>query len=273
MDPKPLWQDAIARFERIRTRIPVDLLLVVGLAGVLFGLIDLAGEVTGVHRPVVEIDLSPWALPRYTFYSLTRGLVAYALSLGFTLVYGYWAAKDRAAERVLLPLLDVLQSIPVLSFLPAFVILLVSLFPGSNLGLELAAVLNIFVGQVWNMVFSFYHSLRSIPADKLEVAAMFRFNAWQRAKWVELPSAAIGLVWNSMMSMAGGWVFLAIIESFKLGDQDYRLPGLGSYLREAQERGNVGAMLWGVLAMVLMIVGLDQLLWRPVVVWAQKFRV
>src|SRR4051812_37435948 len=239
MDPKPLWQDAIARFERVRTRVPVDLLLVAALAGVVFGLVDLAGEVVGVHRPVVEIDLSPWALPRYTFYSLTRGLVAYALSLGFTLVYGYWAAKDQAAERVLLPLLDVLQSIPVLSFLPAFVIVLVSLFPGSNIGLELAAVLNIFTGQVWNMVFSFYHSLRSIPADKLEVAAVFRFTGWQKAKWVELPSAALGLIWNSMMGMAGGWVFLAVIETFKLGSEDYRLPGIGSYLREAQERENV----------------------------------
>jgi NitT/TauT family transport system permease protein len=268
-----VWRGALVRLNRVRRGGWIDLLLVLGLAGLLFGLVDLLGQATAAHRPMVEIDLSPWALPRYTFYSFSRGMVAYILSLAFTLVYGYWAAKDRTAERVLIPLLDVLQSIPVLSFLPAFVLLLVSLFPGSNIGLELAAVLNIFTGQVWNMVFSFFHSLRSIPADKLEVAAVFRFSAWQKAKWVELPSAAIGLIWNSMMGMAGGWVFLSIIETFTLGDQDYRLPGIGSYLREAQETENFSAMTWGLLALVLMIVALDQLLWRPVVVWAQKFRV
>jgi NitT/TauT family transport system permease protein len=268
-----VWRGGWLRLDLIRRGGWIDLLLVLGIAGMLFGLVDLYGQATAVHRPKVEIDLSPWALPRYTFFSLTRGIVAYILSLTFTLVYGYWAAKDPTAERVLLPLLDVLQSIPVLSFLPAFVLLLISLFPNSNIGLELAAVLMIFTGQVWNMVFSFFHSLRSIPADKLEVAATFRFTAWQKAKWIELPSAAIGLIWNSMMSMAGGWVFLSVIETFTLGENDYRIPGIGSYLREAQEQEKIGAILWGVLAMVLMIVALDQLLWRPIVVWAQKFRV
>src|SRR5262249_7367639 len=219
-----------------------------------------------------DIDLSLSALPTYTFFSLSRGLIAYLLSLTFTIVYAYWAAKDPAAEHILIPLLDVLQSIPVLSFMPGLLIAMVALFPNSNFGLELAVILSIFTGQVWNMVFSLYHSLRSIPADRLEVAAVFRFSAWQRAKWVELPSAALGLVWNSMMSMAGGWVFLSVIESFKLRDKDYRLPGLGSYLNEAWRQGQYGAMAAGMAAMVLMIVGLDRLLWRPVVVWAQKFR-
>jgi NitT/TauT family transport system permease protein len=270
--PPRLWREALLGIRRLRRRGGIDLLLVLGVAGVLFGLADLAGQATAAHRPVVDIDLSLAELPRYTFFSLTRGLVAYALSLAFTLAYGYWAAKDRLAERVLIPLLDVLQSIPVLSFLPGFLIAMVSLFPGSNIGLELAAVLSIFTGQVWNMVFSLYHSLRSIPADRLEVASVFCFSAWQRAKWVELPSAALGLVWNSMMSMAGGWVFLTVIESFKLRNQDYRLPGLGSYLNEAWKQERYGAMAAGMLAMVVMIVGLDRLLWRPVVVWAQKFR-
>jgi NitT/TauT family transport system permease protein len=268
-----VWRGGWLRLYLIRRGGWIDLLLVIGLAGILFGLVNLYGEATAVHRPKVDIDLSPWALPRYTFYSLTRGVVAYILSLTFTLLYGYWAAKDVTAERILIPLLDVLQSIPVLSFLPTFVILLISLFPNSNIGLELAAVLMIFTGQVWNMVFSFFHSLRSIPADKLEVAAIFRFTAWQRAKWIELPSAAIGLIWNSMMSMAGGWVFLSVIETFTLGKDDYRIPGIGSYLREAQEQEKVGAILWGVLSMILMIVALDQFFWRPIVVWAQKFRV
>ncbi len=267
-----LWRDTLLRFRRVRRGGWADLLLVLGLAGVLFGLLDLAGEATGAHRPVADIDLSLAELPRYTFYSLTRGLAAYLLSLAFTLAYGYWAAKDPAAERVLIPLLDVLQSIPVLSFMPGILLAMVALFPGSNLGLELAAVVSIFTGQVWNMVFSLYHSLRAIPPDRLEVASVFRFSPWQRAKWVELPSAALGLIWNSMMSMAGGWVFLTVIESFKLRNQDYRLPGLGSYLNEAWKQGRYGAMALGMVAMVLMIVLLDQLLWRPVVVWAQKFR-
>ena len=131
----------------------------------------------------------------------------------------------------------------------------------------------IFTGQAWNMTFSFYHSLQLVPADQQEAATVYRFNWWQRLKWVELPFSTMGLVWNSMMSMAGGWFFLMISEAFKLGDKDFRLPGLGSYMSVAVEQGRVDAMLWAMLAMILMIVALDQLLWRPVVVWAQKFRV
>src|SRR5205823_5023100 len=173
----------------------------------------------------------------------SRGLLAYVLSLGFTLVYGYWAAKDPVAERILVPLLDILQSIPVLSFLPGFVLTFMALFPSSNIGLELAAVLMIFTGQAWNMTFSFYHSLRSLPQEQREVAQLFRFSAWQRFKWLELPASVMGLVWNSMMSMAGGWFFLMISESFQLGEHDFRLPGLGSYMSMAVEKGDVPAML------------------------------
>jgi len=251
----------------------VDLAIAVGLAGLLFGLSKVSGEWTGVPRPQVDIDLSPLALPRYAFFSLSRGLMAYVLSLVFTLVYGYWAAKDRVAERVLVPLLDVLQSIPVLGFMPGLVLALVGAFPGSNVGLELAAVLMIFTGQVWNMTFSFYHSLRAVPREQIEVATLYRFGWWRVLREVELPFATTGLVWNSMMSMAGGWFFLMISEAFVLGDKDYRLPGLGSYMSVAVARGDVPAMLWAMAAMVLMIVVLDQLLWRPLVVWAQKFRI
>src|SRR2546423_12053172 len=183
-----VWRGTLVRLHRVRRGGWVDLLLVLGLAGLLFGLVDLLGEATAVHRPVADIDLSFAALPRYTFYSLTRGVAAYVLSLAFTLAYGYWAAKDRAAERVLIPLLDVLQSIPVLSFMPGILLAMVALFPGSNVGLELAAVVSIFTGQVWNMVFSLYHSLRSIPADRLEVAAVFRVTGPDRAAWGGRPS-------------------------------------------------------------------------------------
>src|SRR5580693_3260162 len=251
----------------------IDVFIVVGLAGLLYGLSRVGGEWTGELLPKVDINPSPWALPKYAFFSLSRGAFAYVLSLGFTLVYGYWAAKDRTAERILVPLLDVLQSIPVLGFMPGLVLALVAAFPHSNVGLEMAAVLMIFTGQAWNMTFSFYHSLRAVPREQIEVATLYRFGWWRRLRRVELPFATTGLVWNSMMSMAGGWFFLMINEAFQLGDKDFRLPGLGSYMSVAVEQGRIDAMLWAILAMTLMIVLLDQLLWRPVVVWAQKFRV
>src|SRR5262249_4020878 len=170
-----IWGGATALLEQSRRFGWADLLLVAGLVGLLYGLFDLAGQAAGAHRQAVEIDLSPWALPRYTFFSLCRGLFAYVLSLCFTLVYGYWAAKEKTAERVLIPLLDILQSIPVLGFMPGLVIALVALFPHSNVGLELAAVLMIFTGQAWNMTFSFYHSLRSVPPDMREASEVYRF--------------------------------------------------------------------------------------------------
>jgi NitT/TauT family transport system permease protein len=274
---KPLWHriwgEAAALLNLTRRLGWVDLLVVVSLFGLFYGLIALAGEWTGEHRASVEIDTSPLALPRYTLFSLSRGLIAYLLSLGFTLVYGYWAAKDRVAERVLIPVLDILQSIPILSFLPGLVLALEAAFPSSNIGLELASILTIFTGQAWNMTFSFYHSLRSIPLDQREVATVYRFTWWQRFKGVELPFSTVGLVWNSMMSMAGGWFFLTISEAFSLRGRDFRLPGLGSYMKVAVDEGRIDSMLWAILAMIVMIVALDQLLWRPVVVWAQKFRV
>jgi len=268
-----VFGEAVAFLDRSRRLGWTDLALVAGLGGTLFGLIRLAQEWTGALRPAVEIDLSVAALPGYALLSLSRGLAAYAISLLFTLGYGYWAARDRVAERVLVPALDVLQSIPVLGFMPGLVLGLVAAFPGSNVGLELASVIMIFTGQAWNMTFSFYYSLKSIPRDLTEVATLSRFRGWQRFRWVELPFSAIGLVWNSMMSMAGGWFFLMVSEAFVLGDKDFRLPGLGSYMSVAAARGDGRAMLAAVAAMALMIVALDQLLWRPIVVWAQRFRV
>jgi NitT/TauT family transport system permease protein len=269
-----IWGEATAWLDRTRRVGWVDLLVIVGLGGLLFGLLDFSREWTGEHRLNFEIDLdNPWELPRFTFYSLSRGLLAYVLSLGFTLVYGYWAAKDRIARRALIPLLDILQSIPVLGYMPPLIIGLGGALPG-NLSLELASIIMIFTGQAWNMTFSLYHSIRSVPADQNEAATVYRFNWWQRFKWVELPFATVGLVWNSMMSMAGGWFFLTASEAFQLGeDRDYRLPGIGSYMSVAVAKGRADAMIWAILAMIVMIVALDQLLWRPLVVWAQKFRV
>jgi NitT/TauT family transport system permease protein len=268
-----VWGEATSLLDRTRRVSWVDLVVLIGVAGLFFGLIDLGGQWTGRQPEAVEIDLSPWALPRYTFFSLSRGLIAYVLSLLFTLVYGYWASKDRVAERVLIPVLDILQSIPILSFLPGLLLALQALFPARNIGLELASVLTIFTSQAWNMTFSFYHSMRSIPQDQREVATIYRFNWWQSFKWLELPFATVGLVWNSMMSMAGGWFFLVFSEALSLRGTDYFLPGLGSYMKVAGDAGRTDCMLWAIVAMVTMIVALDQLFWRPIVVWAQKFRV
>ena len=161
-----IWGPRLADTERVGRSALVDFAIVMGLAGLFYGATRVAGEWTGGLRQTVEIDLSPWALPRYAFFSLSRGLLAYVFSLAFTIVYGFWAAKDRAAERILIPLLDVLQSIPVLGFMPGLVLALVAAFPTSNVGLEMAAVLMIFTGQAWNMTFSFYHSLRSVPKEQ-----------------------------------------------------------------------------------------------------------
>ncbi len=250
-----------------------DIAIILGILGVFYGITQVGHEWTGILRPTVLIDLSFRALPRYTFFSLVRGLAAYCISFLFTIVYGYWAAKDKLAERLLVPILDILQSIPVLGFMPGVVLALVSLFPTSNIGLELAAVLMIFTGQAWNMTFSFYNSLKSVPQELQEAGTIYHFNWWQRLTQIEMPYSAVGLIWNSMMSMAGGWFFLMVTEAFQLGNRDFRLPGIGSYMSVAVEKGNVPAMAAAVAAMVLMIVALDQLLWRPTVVWAQKFRI
>ena len=195
------------------------------------------------------------------------------MSLAFTLVYGYVAAYNPRAERFMIPLLDVLQSIPVLSFLPGVMLAMVALFPGRQLGVEMGAILLIFTGQVWNMAFSFYASLKSIPNDMREAATIYRFSWWQRFTQMELPFSAIGLVWNSMMSVAGGWFALMVCEMFVLGPRDFRLPGLGSYLQTAASAGDTTSILWGVATMVAVIVLLDQFVWRPVIAWAEKFKV
>jgi NitT/TauT family transport system permease protein len=270
-----IWGEATALLDRSRRVRWVDLLIVVSLAGVLYGVVVLAGQMTQRPQEEIVLDTSWWALPRYTFFSLCRGLIAFVLSLLFTLSYGYWAAKDPLARRVLIPLLDILQSIPVLGFMPALLLVFVNLFPNSNIGLELAAIVSIFTGQAWNMTFSFYQSVRSVPQDMHEAATVYRFTWWERFKWVELPYSAMGLVWNSMMSMAGGWFFLATIEGLEIGGHRYWSPGIGSYIKQAisGDQWDWSALVAGVIAMGLMIVLLDQLVWRPVVAWAQKFRV
>ncbi len=250
----------------------MDALILVAVGALVAGVVALAQRWEAPIRPTVEIDLSPSALPGYTLLSLSRGFAAYLLSLVFTLVYGTIAAHGKRAEKILIPLLDIGQGIPVLGFLPGLVLGMVALFPRTNVGLELACIVMIFTGQVWNMTFSYIASLRSIPNELREVARIHRFSFWKRFRTVEVSSSVIGLVWNSMMSMAGGWFFLTVNEAFTLGDRDFRLPGVGSYMAVAIEKGDRAAMAWAVLAMTVMIVAVDQLLWRPLVAWSQRFR-
>src|SRR5580658_1134581 len=250
-----------------------DLLMFGAGIALFYGVLVVGRHWLGPFTPEIEISRSPWALVAYAGYSLLRITIAYALSLAFTLVYGYVAAYNPRAERFMIPLLDVLQSIPVLSFLPGVMLAMVALFPGRQLGVELGAILLIFTGQVWNMAFSFYASLKSIPKDMREAATIYRFSWWQRFTQMELPFSAIGLVWNSMMSVAGGWFALMVCEMFVLGPRDFRLPGLGSYLQTAASAGDTTSMLWGVVTMVAVIVLLDQIVWRPVIAWAEKFKV
>ena len=249
-----------------------DVAILCLLGGAIATVIAFAREFEAPLRQVVQIDLRPAALPKYTLYSLTRGVLALAISYLFALGFGWAAAKSRTAERLLLPLLDILQSIPVLGFLPGLVLGLMSLFPTRNMGLELAAILMIFTAQAWNLALSFYNSLKSLP-DPLRDAC--RVAGWRASRtfWqLEVPAAAQGLVWNGMLSMAGGWFFLMVNEAFRLGDRDFRLPGIGSYMSVALDRGDASAMALAILAMVVMIVCVDQLLWRPLVVWVEKFR-
>lgn len=249
-----------------------DVLVAVGAFGLLYGLVRLGADMAAPLPAGPEIHLDPRWLPYYAGRSLLRMFVAFAASVLFTLVYGYVAAYSRAAERVLIPLLDVLQSVPVLGFLSVTVTGFTALFPGRALGAELASIFAIFTSQVWNLTFSFYHSLGSIPRDLREAARVLRLNPWRRLTVLELPYAMGGLVWNGMMSFGGGWFFLAASEAITVLGEDIRLPGLGSYLATALERTDLRAVAWCIGAMVVVIVLVDQLFWRPLTAWAQRFR-
>ncbi len=264
----PLWGQFPSRAPSLLRDFPI---LAGGLA-LFYGLLVFARYGVGPVNTQAEIQLHPAALPKYAFFSVTRIALAYFLSLGFTLVYGYVAAYNARAERVMIPLLDILQSIPVLSFLPPVMIAMIGLFPHSQLGAELGCIVLILTGQVWNMTFSFYSSLKSIPREMHEAAVVYRLSWWQRLWQMELPFSAIGLIWNSIMSVAGAWFFLMACEMFTLGNRDLRLPGLGSYLQTAANQGDTRSIAWGLAVMVAIIVLIDQIVWRPIIAWAEKFK-
>ncbi|HUO33923.1 MAG TPA: ABC transporter permease subunit [Candidatus Acidoferrum sp.] len=261
-----------SRFPSAAPSLLRELPILFGALAVFYALLALSHQWAASVGAQEQINLSPSALPRYAMLSILRIAIAYFLSLLFTLVYGYVAAYNARAEKFLVPLLDTLQSIPVLSFLPGVMVSMVALFPTRQIGIELGSILLIFTGQVWNMTFSFYSSLKNIPREMREVAQIYHWSWWQRFTQMELPYAVIGLVWNSMMSVAGGWFFLMACEMFTLGDRDLRLPGLGSYLQTAANEGNMRAIGYGLAVMIGVIVLTDQLVWRPVITWAEKFK-
>jgi len=255
----PSWRDLVA---------VVLVLAVLILIGI--GARQMVAPLVTAQQP--EISLSPTALPLYAVRTTLRMLAALLASLIFTFIYATLAAKSRRAEMVLIPLLDVLQSVPILGYLSFTVVFFVSLFPGNALGPELAAIFAIFTSQAWNMAFSFYQALRTIPHDLDEASCSFRFSGWQRFWRLEVPFATPSLIWNMMMSMSGGWFFVVASEAISVGDIHYTLPGIGSYVARAIQDRDLAAVGWAIIAMTFTIVVYDQLLFRPMVAWADKFR-
>ncbi len=240
-------------------------------------LVLLASAAKGTFAPLetmqaTPISLDPSVLPGYALRTVLRMLAALALSLLFTLTYGTLAAKSKRGEIILIPILDVLQSVPILGYISFTVVFFMNLFPGSTFGAELASIFAVFTSQAWNMAFSFYQSLRTIPHDLDEASRAFRFSSWQRFWRLEAPFAVPGLVWNMMMSMSGGWFFVVASEAISVGDSRITLPGIGSYVAKAIEQQNLGAIGSALGAMTVVILLYDQLMFRPLVVWADHFR-
>ena len=257
-------------------RLPNLFDIVAGLC-IFGGLIYVAGIARGTMAPLdtpeaTAVTLDALNLPGYAVRTTLRMFAALLCSLLFTFTYATWAAKSRRAGLILVPILDILQSVPILGFLSFTVVFFMSLFPGRVLGAELAAIFAIFTSQAWNMAFSLYQSLKTVPSDLDEAARSYRLTAWQRFWRLEVPFAMPGLVWNTMMSMSGGWFFVVASEAVSVGDATWKLPGIGSYVALALEQRDIGAVLYAILAMLVVILAYDQLLFRPLVAWSGKFR-
>src|SRR5580698_7892689 len=241
----------------------------------LLALIAWGGMAMGAHYHIGEtlpISLDPWRLPEYAMRTVLRMAAALVASLVFSLGYAALAAKNRAAEKILIPVLDILQSVPILGFLSITVTGFIALFPGRLLGVECAAVFAIFTSQAWNMTFSLYQSFRTVPGELIEAARMYHLSAWQRYWRLEVPHAVPGLAWNMMMSVSGGWFFVVASEAITVSGQMILLPGIGSYIATAIEQRNLAAIGYAVLIMLVVILLYDQLLFRPLLAWSQKFK-
>jgi NitT/TauT family transport system permease protein len=251
-----------------------DLFAIVVVFGALIGIAHVArGTLVPLNAPnATTISLDPSHLPAYAARTTLRMFAALLASLVFTFTYATAAAKSRRAGLILVPILDILQSVPILGFLTFTVVFFMSLFPGQVMGLELAAIFAIFTSQAWNMAFSLYQSLKTVPGDLEEASASFHLTGWQQFWRLEVPFAIPGLVWNTMMSMSGGWFFVVASEAISVGDNTWKLPGIGSYVALALEKKDIAAVLYAIVAMLLVILAYDQLLFRPLVAWSAKFR-
>ncbi len=251
-----------------------DAVAILCVFGALIGVVHVAqGTLVRIDAPgATEVSLDPMNLPEYAARTTLRMFAALFCSLFFTFTYGTAAAKSRRLGLVLVPILDILQSVPILGFLTFTVVFFMSLFPGKVIGLELAAIFAIFTSQAWNMAFSLYQSLKTVPADLAEACDAFHLSGWQRYWRLEVPFAVPGLVWNTMMSMSGGWFFVVASEALSVGDNSWQLPGIGSYVALALEKQDIAAVIYAIVAMLGVILLYDQLLFRPLVAWSSKFR-
>src|SRR5580700_3224456 len=254
---------------------PVDVVVFVAIFLLLFGILRLARSIntSSATAHVAVISTDPANLPYYAARSLLRMFIAFFISVVFTFVYATAAARSRRARAVLIPILDILQSVPILGFLAITVTFFIALFPGSELGLECAAIFAIFTSMAWNMTFSMYHSLITQPVELDEAARMFRLTKWERFWRLDVPSSMIGLVWNGMLSFGGGWFFLAASEAISVGNNTYTLPGIGSYVAAAVGKGDIGEVGIAIGVTVILVVGVNFVFWRPLVAYAEKFRV
>ncbi|KAI0561178.1 ABC transporter [Gracilaria domingensis] len=272
-DDRPvIWNKLPSPRALFQTSYLTDVAIVFAIVAIVYGLVFTTGSLfSSAPYSALVIDTSLRVLPWYAAQSLTRMVAGYFVSLIFSLGYAYIAYRIKFAARLLMLVIDVLQSIPLLSFLPGVVLGLIAIFPGARIGIELAAVLLLFTSMAWNMLLGFYQSLSCIPHDLYDVSQTFRLSPWKRFWVLELPAGAIGLVWNSIISVAGGWFFLISIESFELGNRDFKLPGIGSYLAVAAETSNYTAIFAGLLVIIAIIVVIDFLMWRPLIAWSTKF--
>ncbi|MGO9902591.1 MAG: ABC transporter permease [Solirubrobacteraceae bacterium] len=253
---------------------PIDIAVLIAVLVLLYAILRVGHGATATFSPsgLRRVSTSPARLPYDAARSLLRMFIALFFSTVFTLLYGYAAARSRRAEKALVPILDILQSVPVLGFLTITVTAFISLFPGSELGLECASVFAIFTAQAWNMTFSFYASLKGLPPELDELSRSLRLTRWQRFWKIEVPSGAIGLVWNGMMSFGGSWFFLVASEAISLHNHTYSLPGIGSFVGAAIANGDLGAVGLAIATMIIMVIAVNVVFWRPLVAFSEKFR-
>lgn len=260
---------------RSRSHFAADATVLVAVAVIFWLLIQLSHGITEPFNRVSApstVSTDPANLPYYAARSLLRMFAALVASTVFTFIYATAAARLRRAEKILLPILDILQSVPVLGFLSITLTIWLTLFPGTELGVELASVFAIFTSQVWNMTFAFYQSLVTQPTDLDEAARLLRLTKWQRFWKLDVPYGMIPLVWNGMMSFGGGWFFLIASEVISVNNHVYALPGIGSYVAAASQHQQIGRLLLAILVMILMVVGVNFVFWRPLTAWAERFR-